>query len=103
MDVLIRKRMKRGALFIILMTFVIVSSALAAEKRPLTEGERLYRSKCASCHRLLPPKKYSDEKWEEYVIKYGKKIKEEERQKILEYLKGSNDEEKFDIPTFKPK
>lgn len=83
--------MKRGALFIILTILAFSSVAFAAKKSPMTEGERLYRRKCASCHRLLPPKKYSDEKWEEYVIKYGKKIKEQDKQKILEYLKENND------------
>lgn len=75
---------------ICLLILVIPSVGLAAKKKPLSESERLYRSKCASCHRLLPPKKYSDEKWEEYVIKYGKKLKEEEKQRILEYLKEAN-------------
>lgn len=83
--------MKRGTLFLSLIILANSSVVIAVEKSPLKESERLYRSKCASCHRLLPPKKYSDEKWEEYVIKYGKKLKEEEREKILEYLKANNE------------
>ena len=63
--------------------------ALAAGKE-LSEGDRLYRAKCTSCHRLLKPKDYPDEKWQEAVKKFGKKLTDEERKKILEHLQGNN-------------
>lgn len=57
-------------------------------KEPMVEGEKLYRQKCASCHRLLPKEEYSKEKWRESVEKYGNNINltPEEKNKILKYL-----------------
>ena len=52
------------------------------------EGERLYRAKCTSCHRLMSPAEHQAEKWTVYVEKYGNKIglTDEEKKKILDYL-----------------
>ncbi len=61
---------------------------LSWAKEDFKEGDKLYRSKCASCHRLLPPKDHPLEKWQKYVEKYGKKLKEDEKKKILQYLEG---------------
>lgn len=64
------------------------SSRLMVKNSETLEGEKLYKIKCASCHRLLPPEKYTKEQWKEYVEKYGQRIhlEQEEINKILEYL-----------------
>lgn len=83
--------MARSAWILILSLFIFSWSNLSQAKEKSSrfkEGDRLYRSKCTSCHRLLPPEDYPMEQWQEYVEKYGKKIKEEEKNKILEYLEN---------------
>ena len=52
-----------------------------------TPGRSLYASKCASCHRLLPPQDYTAEQWRHYVDKYGEKLSSEQKQVILDYLR----------------
>ncbi len=58
----------------------------------MTEGERLYRANCASCHSLRNPADYTDEQWVKYVAKYGEKLNlsEEKQAKILSHLQSSN-------------
>lgn len=53
-----------------------------------SDGGRLYRAKCGSCHRLMSPSEHNADKWAEYVEKYGNKIRltDEEKQNILDYL-----------------
>jgi hypothetical protein len=52
----------------------------------LSEGERLYRSRCSACHMLIEKDALSRDGWELAVKRYGEKLKEEEKKKILEYL-----------------
>ena len=49
-------------------------------------GKSLYNAKCSSCHRLLPPGDYPADTWRDYVYKYGKRLPEVDRQRILDYL-----------------
>ncbi len=51
------------------------------------DPDLLYRAKCTSCHRLYPPQKHTYQKFQAYVIRYGKGLSDEERRRILEYLK----------------
>ena len=63
----------------------------SAPSRPMTEGERLYRSKCTSCHRAYEPHERSD--WPKVLDKMEaeKKVRltPEDRAEILGYLAGS--------------
>lgn len=52
-----------------------------------SEGYRLYAAKCSACHRLLPPERYSIEKFQEYIDKYGKEMTSEEKESLLGALK----------------
>ena len=72
---------------------LLAAAALAcssAPSRPMSEGERLYRSKCTSCHRVYEPSDRSD--WPRVIDKMEaeKKVRlgPEDRAEILTYLQG---------------
>lgn len=58
----------------------------------MTEGERLYRANCVSCHALRNPADYTDDQWAAYVAKYGEKLNLslDKQDKILNHLQTSN-------------
>jgi hypothetical protein len=52
-------------------------------------GYALYKSKCASCHRLYAPSEYTISKWEKTLIKMYPRAKvtsEEQKKLIRDYL-----------------
>ncbi len=55
----------------------------------MSEGERLYRANCASCHRLIRPEEHEAVLWRHYVDEYGSKLDEEKKRRILEFLAGA--------------
>ena len=74
---------------ILLIIILIINGCIAKGIRESpSHGEILYRSKCSSCHSLLPPSEHTYKKWEEYVNKYGKKLNDKEKEEILKYLKS---------------
>jgi len=56
----------------------------------MSDGERLYRAKCSSCHNIIEPSRHDRQTWQEYVDEYGRKITIEDKQLILQYLVGSD-------------
>ncbi|MBC8378186.1 MAG: hypothetical protein H8E62_03340 [Planctomycetes bacterium] len=48
--------------------------------------QRLYSSKCASCHRLIGPQEHTANVWREYVYKYGEAIPVQQKYALIEYL-----------------
>jgi hypothetical protein len=56
----------------------------------MSGGEMLYRAKCSSCHKLIAPWRFEKEKRHRYVDKYGKKMTDEEKRVVLEYLGDSD-------------
>ncbi|MEW6456124.1 MAG: hypothetical protein AB1410_05335 [Acidobacteriota bacterium] len=80
---------KNTALFLILM-ILLFSCASVVPKTRMSEGEKLYRSKCTVCHNLVPPSKFSFEKWNEYIEKYGKELNQLEKEFIINYLKQNS-------------
>ncbi|HDP98187.1 MAG TPA: cytochrome c [bacterium] len=72
--------------------FICIGCAGSLSQKTMTEGERLYRARCRSCHSLINPNKYSDSSWELFVEKYGQNINltEKESRLILEYLTENN-------------
>ena len=58
----------------------------------MSEGEKLYRANCRSCHVLRNPASYTDEQWPPLVTRYGDRIHlpPESQQKILDYLLNAN-------------
>lgn len=78
--------------FILSIILLLVGCAGSLDKGPWTQGQRLYRAKCRSCHKLINPKKHSDEEWKVFVEKYSEKsnLTESERRQILQYLLENN-------------
>jgi len=72
---------------------LFLACAIGVSRKQMTEGEKLYRARCRSCHTLIDPKEYSDEKWKIMVEMYGKKsnLSEPEKIQILEYLLSNNE------------
>ena len=62
-----------------------------AEER---ESDSLYRAKCAACHRLYPARKHTYQKLQTYVTRYGRGLSDEERRRLLEYLKKNAKQER---------
>ncbi len=57
------------------------------------QGKRIYESLCDKCHKLLPPKNFSDDQWGSAVQKYGVplKLKTNELAMLTAYLQRAND------------
>lgn len=58
-----------------------------------TEGERLFRANCQTCHRLPDPKSKSDADWPHFVQRYGERARLSESQiaLITAHLQGNNE------------
>ncbi len=56
----------------------------------MSGGEMLYLAKCSSCHNIIEPSHHNKETWEIYVDEYGKKMTDEEKQAVLQYLVDSD-------------
>ena len=81
----------------ILASVIFLLGCMAAAKQVNAEArdpDLLYRAKCAACHRVYPPQKYTYQKLQAYVTKYGKGLSDEERQRLLEYLKENAKQER---------
>jgi len=80
---------------IVLFLAMLLFGCAAIEKQAKPEisaAKKLYRSNCSICHRLYSPDVYSYQKLEHYVDKYARGISVQERQSLLEYLKGASKE-----------
>jgi len=76
---------------------LLIMAGCVARVRPgmqvsMSEGERLYRANCRSCHLLRNPASYTDEQWPPLVERYGSRIplSPETKQKIVDYLLSAN-------------
>ena len=82
--------MKKRALIVVLAALACSS----APSRPMTEGERLYRAKCTSCHRAYEPAQRTPAQWSGVLDKMEAEKKvhltAEDRAEILGYLGGSS-------------
>src|SRR5258706_9653109 len=54
-------------------------------------GRKLYLGKCAKCHKLYDPAKYSDQQWQVWIVKISRKGQVQPGQKDLvsPYIEGS--------------
>lgn len=72
------------------LTLALAAACSSAPSRPMTEGERLYRAKCTSCHKIYQPSDRSN--WPAVLDKMEalKKVhlNPEDRAEILTYLQG---------------
>ena len=73
---------------------VLAGCAGSSTRAPVSEGERTYRTKCGSCHRLHQPAEFSRERWPAVVAEMERKKKirlsPEQRALILGYLTGKS-------------
>ena len=55
---------------------------------PVSQGEKLFRSKCISCHSLPDTKRYQDSEWIDFMGIHGarSRLTEEESDIIVEFL-----------------
>ncbi len=53
-------------------------------------AKKIYRSKCARCHKFSPPADYGEAEWDSWMGKMSKKarLKPDQEQILLRYLDG---------------
>ena len=81
--------------FLVIFATALVSSSCqtgdspAHAVSPPQSVEKLYVTKCAKCHELYDPKKYSDADWDYWMTKMRKKskLKPDQFESIDSYLK----------------
>lgn len=81
---------------VVLVSVMFLFGCMAAAKQVDAEArdpDLLYLAKCTACHRLYPPQNYTYQKSQAYVSRYGRGLNDEERQRLLEYLKENAKQE----------
>lgn len=68
-------------------------------KQPMSQGEKLYRGNCASCHALLAPEGHDGPTWEAYIEKYGKRLSPEEKKLVYNFLTGQEEPQDANAPS----
>ena len=80
--------MRKSILFLTVSVIILGSIFLNAcneQMQNISPEEKLYRSKCSSCHSTLIPSEYDYSTWNEYIEKYGKKLTKEEKLLLRQY------------------
>lgn len=75
---------------------ILLVSCATSRPRTETKGERLYKTRCTDCHRLIAPEMYTQEEWNKFLEKYGEKanLTDEDKEQIADYLKKNSKEDK---------
>jgi mono/diheme cytochrome c family protein len=71
------------------------ASATDSAGDPIAGGRKLYLTKCAKCHKLYDPAKYSDAEWALWMEKMSRKskLKPEQERLVSQYV-----EERLRVP-----
>ncbi len=73
------------------LLLLLAAACSSAPSHPLSQEERLYRSKCTSCHRAYEPGERKD--WPQVIDKMlaerKTRLTEEQRAQILVFLQGT--------------
>jgi mono/diheme cytochrome c family protein len=77
----------KAAIVSIVMAAVIGCAGMAMQ---MSEEQKLYLSKCASCHQPIAAGRYNDLQWEQNVARYGQDLTPAKKQQILNYLQNAN-------------
>ena len=85
--------MKAAVLVFIMLMFGCMGT-IRQVNAAARDKDLLYRAKCTACHRLYQPQKHTYQKLQTYVIRYGKGLSDEERRRLLDYLKESAKQER---------
>src|SRR5437016_2695668 len=58
------------------------------EDQRTAAARKLYVNKCAKCHKFYDPAKYSDDEWQLWMVKMGKKakLKPDQQTMLSEYI-----------------
>ena len=72
-----------------IVAFLVLLQGCASVTANMSEGERLYRGNCASCHRLIAPDEHDVAAWRHYVDEYGAKLDESKKRRIMAFLSGA--------------
>ena len=71
---------------------LLAACSTGAPRGPMSDGERLYRAKCTSCHRVYEPGEQTPAQWgatlDKMVALKKVTLTPEERAQILQYLAG---------------
>ena len=82
--------MRTPALLVVVLALLGSSSSQGGEfsSVQIKDARKLYLSKCAKCHKLHDPAKYTDEKWDEWLGKMEKKskLKPEQADLLARYI-----------------
>jgi len=60
-------------------------------KEDLAGGEKLYRNRCAKCHKMYDPARYTDPQWDVWMQKMAKKarLKPDQKQALTDYVEAT--------------
>lgn len=83
--------MTTRALLLAVTAAVLACAGTPAQQGGPAHAERLYRSKCAACHRAYAPASRDRAAWAEVLSKMAPRAKltEAERAAVLEYLQSN--------------
>ncbi len=83
-------------LFLVLLGTVALAGAaapasVADSKATADPGHKLYVIKCGKCHKFYDPARYSDAKWNAWMMKMSKKAKltPEQEKELSTYIQDS--------------
>ena len=82
---------------VVFVSIIILFGCMTATKQLYAEArdpDLLYRAKCTACHRVYPPRNYTYQKFQVYITRYGGGLSDEERQRLLDYLKENAKQER---------
>jgi hypothetical protein len=71
--------MKYGSIIIIVFVIACCAGRNVSDK-PISESERLFRSKCSACHRLPDKDKFGTKKWKQVLSQHNERLKLDQRQ-----------------------
>jgi mono/diheme cytochrome c family protein len=86
------RRFVAGCAALLLAALVISCGPKVELAESQSDGQRLFRANCRSCHRLPNPKSKTDSEWPSLVNRYGEraKLSPEQIDLIIAYLQAAN-------------
>lgn len=71
-------------------SLLVAAACASAPPAPEASGDRLYRSRCAACHRLYPPQERTRDEWATQVARMAPRahLSDDDRARLLEYLQA---------------
>jgi len=84
--------LNRVVAIIVIFSATIIGCSCRMAGIDMTNGERLFRSNCRSCHILPNPKSQADSDWVVLVNRYGSRLDlaTEVQAEIIAYLQSMN-------------